>query len=122
LQEAVSQGRPVLIDFTARGCVPCRELEHKVFTDRQVVALSAGFTNFKADLTRSPEADLKELMRKYGVVGPPTILFLDRQGTERKDLRVVGFIPPHEFLQRMTALEEKVTLGSQAAPWSAGGS
>lgn len=59
----------------------------------------------KVDLTRRGNPDHERLLRKFEVKGVPTIVFLDRQGKERRDLRLVDFLPPDQFLIRMAKIK-----------------
>ena len=110
LEAARRAGRPIMLDFSADWCVPCHELEHSTFTDKQVIAAAREFAAFKVDLTHyhSPEAD--RARRDYGVAGVPTVVFLAPDGHEIRAARVVGFLPPRRFLERMklaSAQEER---------------
>ncbi|NNL75300.1 MAG: cytochrome C biogenesis protein, partial [Desulfobacterales bacterium] len=42
----------------------------------------------------------------YEVKGVPTVAFLDRQGKERGDLRVVDYLPADQFLIRMAEIRK----------------
>jgi thiol:disulfide interchange protein DsbD len=100
LAAARAAGKPVVIDFYADWCLPCKELDVKTFNDPKVIAELDRFVRVKADLTAAEDATTKALTGQYGIVGVPTILFLDANGTESQAARLVGFEPPDKFLQR----------------------
>jgi thiol:disulfide interchange protein DsbD len=106
IAEAKSEGRPVMIDFSADWCIPCRELEHKTFTDEAVIEYSESFVRLKMDLT-TINGDKRRIKRDFGVRGVPTIVFLDSSGEERTDARVTGFLEPERFLERMKGAYKK---------------
>jgi thiol:disulfide interchange protein DsbD len=102
LSKAVEKQKPIIIDFSAAWCAPCRELDEVTFHDREVVKQTGrDFIMIKVDLTRKGDPDDERLLQKFEVKGVPTVVFLDRQGKERRDLRLVDFLPPDQFLVRM---------------------
>lgn len=103
LSRAKAEDRPVLLDFSAEWCVPCREMEEKVFTDPEVVALSRKIETLKVDLTRR-RPDHEALLDRYAVRGVPTIVFIDRNGREIPGLRVETFVDSGELASRMERL------------------
>jgi thiol:disulfide interchange protein DsbD len=107
LSAAVENQKPVIIDFSAAWCAPCRELDEVTFRDRELVKQARqDFVMIKVDLTRKGNPDHERLLRKFEVKGVPTVVFLDRQGKERRDLRLVDFLPPDQFLMRMAVARQ----------------
>ncbi len=101
IMQAANNKIPVIIDFYADWCIPCKELEKFTFSDQEVVKLSRKFVMLKVDLTRTADPLSKELLQKYGIKGVPTLVFLSEVGSELKELRVVGFVEKEEFLPVM---------------------
>ncbi len=97
LAAARESGKPVIIDFYADWCLPCKELDAKTFSDAEVVDELDRFVRLKADLTVSND----QLTRQYGIIGVPTIAFMDAKGQEVRDARLTGYEPADEFLQRV---------------------
>lgn len=107
LSEAVGKQKPVIIDFTAEWCAPCRELDEITFHDSEVVKLAdQDFIMIKVDLTSKGNHDRDRLLKKYNVKGVPTIVFLDKRGEERRELRVLDFLPADQFLVRMAEVRK----------------
>jgi len=90
--------RPVLLDFYADWCVSCKEMEKYTFSDPKVAAQMRRMTLLQVDVTANSDAD-KALLKRFGLFGPPGILFFDRQGKERPGLRVVGYLPADKFIK-----------------------
>jgi thiol:disulfide interchange protein DsbD len=98
-------GKPVIIDFYADWCLPCKELDEKTFSDRAVAGELDRFVRVKADLTNDQDAKVQELTRQYGIVGVPTIVFLDSAGRELSAQRLTGFEKPDAFLARLKQVQ-----------------
>ena len=72
-------------------------MERNTFSDPAVQQRFTAMTLLRADVTAANEADY-ELLKRFGLFGPPGIIFFDRSGQELTDLRVVGYQGPAEFL------------------------
>ncbi|HEX9986794.1 MAG TPA: cytochrome c biogenesis protein CcdA [Thermoanaerobaculia bacterium] len=101
LATARGAGKPVVIDFYADWCLPCKELDEKTFPDKRVAAELNRFVRVKADLTASDDPTTIALTKQYQILGVPTIVFIDAQGQERSDLRLTGFEGPEKFSERL---------------------
>jgi len=95
LAQAVESGRPILIDFQAAWCLPCREMERTTFRDPAVVHAMSGFANLKADVTAQDDR-AEALMGHWDVPGVPTYVLLGPDGRERR--RFIGFVPVDKML------------------------
>ncbi len=102
LAEASRMHKPVIIDFYATWCAPCRQLGEITFRDPRIVKQVAGdFIAVKVDLTKRGNPVHEKLLQEYAVKGVPTVVFLDRDGNERRDLRVVDFLSTDQLLTHM---------------------
>ena len=93
-----------MIDFYADWCIPCLELDHKTFTDPEVIRATENFLRLKVDLTHFDSPESEEIRKKFAIAGVPTIVFLDPSGREVKSARVIGYLPPDEFIAKLQPL------------------
>ena len=93
---ASSQGKTVMLDFYADWCVSCKEMEAFTFTDEQVQAALSKTVWLQADVTANDPED-KALLDRFGVFGPPTIIFFGTDGQQRRGYEVVGYMKAEDF-------------------------
>lgn len=103
VQQASASGKASILDFYADWCVECIRMERNTFHERQVQSLLGRFQPLQADVTANDKTD-QTLMREFGIIGPPAILFFDRNGNEMKQWRLVGYFPPAEFAAHLEAV------------------
>jgi thioredoxin:protein disulfide reductase len=89
-------GKPVLIEFTADWCVPCKEMELVTFQNEQVRQRLRKFLLVKVDLTKDTAGE-RALMARYKVIGPPALIIVD-VGHKTVSDPVVGFVSPEKLL------------------------
>ncbi|HEY1610890.1 MAG TPA: protein-disulfide reductase DsbD, partial [Paraburkholderia sp.] len=94
-------GRPSMLDFYAEWCVSCKEMESSTFRDPRVHARLKQLGLLRADVTAN-NADDQALLKRFGLFGPPGIIFFDGSGHEV--LRVVGYESADRFLGRLDRL------------------
>ncbi len=87
--QAAAKSRPALVYFTAEWCVSCRVMEREVFQHDEVLAELGAVDLIKVDVTQSTP-EVRDLLDRYGVVGPPTMIFLSRTSKEAAESRLIG--------------------------------
>ena len=97
VETAIAGDKPVILDFYADWCAPCKELDEKTFAAPEVASVLEGYARFKVDLTRSSKQN-QALATDYRVMGVPTVIVFS--GGEEA-FRITGFEPPSTFLERL---------------------
>ena len=85
-----------MLDFYADWCVSCKEMEAWTFTDASVQAALSNTVWLQADVTAN-DAEDKALLDRFGVFGPPTIIFFGTDGQQRRGYEVVGYMKAEVF-------------------------
>ncbi|MDX1481950.1 MAG: protein-disulfide reductase DsbD [Woeseiaceae bacterium] len=115
LEAAAAAGRSTMLDFYADWCVSCKEMEAWTFTDPTVQAALANTVWLQADVTAN-DAEDKALLDRFGVFGPPTIIFFGSDGEQRHGYEVVGYMKAENFAAhvRQAIAGPGATLSAQA--------
>jgi thiol:disulfide interchange protein DsbD len=95
--------QPTVLDFYADWCVECKRMEATTFQDPAVIADLAAFQTLQVDLTNITD-DHNALLKQFGLFGPPTLLFFNRDGQEQSAKRLIGMIEADALRQHLTQL------------------
>ncbi len=107
LIKAKAENKLLLLDFYADWCISCKEMELNTFSNPEVSKELERFVLLQADVTKNT-SDNQALLKRFDLFGPPGILLFDpNTQAEIKNQRIVGYMPPERFLQRLQKALEK---------------
>ena len=98
-----SKNQYVMVDFYADWCISCKEMERFTFSDSKVQSRLQDVVLLKIDVTAGTPDDAA-LLKRFNLFGPPGILFIDRQGQDIPDIRIIGFQNKDDFLTILNAV------------------
>ncbi len=106
IKQAKLENKFIMIDFYADWCPSCIELDKYTYTDKDVIKEMGNNINIKIDATKlTPE--IKNLFNKYGVVGLPAVIFIDKSGKVIEELTLSGYEKSGVFIRRLQTLKLK---------------
>ena len=105
LNKAKQEKKLVLLDFYADWCISCKEMEVNTFANPEVSKELQQFVLLQADVTANSR-DNQALLKRFGLFGPPGILFFNLESQEQQDQRVIGYMPPQRFIERLKKTAE----------------
>lgn len=100
LMQAKAEGRLVMLDFYADWCVVCDEMETYTFSDPVVQKTLKPIVLLKLDVTENNNED-KAFLKRFDLFGPPAILFFNKDSSEVKSHRLVGFVKAETFVNHV---------------------
>jgi len=95
-----SSNKPVMLDFFADWCVACREMDRFTFHDPKVIEQLKSLTLLQVDVTANTDED-RALMKRFGLFGPPGIIFFEKNGHEIPESRIVGILDANKFFDHV---------------------
>ncbi|MDO9547538.1 MAG: thioredoxin family protein [Candidatus Marinimicrobia bacterium] len=107
---AQQQKKPIMIDFMAEWCPPCKAMEDSTFNQSGVIDKSQQFITLRIDVDKQPDVaiDYNGNARKYGGVGIPNLLFLSPDNEKIK--HVIGY---HNAEQLIAVMDSALQLYSE---------
>jgi thiol:disulfide interchange protein len=101
---AKKENKPLMIDFMADWCAPCKEMERSTFSNSTVILKAKAFIPVRIDIDKRRQVAEKynALARAYGGVGIPNMLFLSSNGIKIK--HIVGFHTARQLLPIMDSV------------------
>src|SRR4051812_8624915 len=106
VERAVARpGKNVMLDFYADWCVACKEMERLTFQHASVKKRLDNMLLLRADVTDST-AQNEALLKRFGLYGPPGVIFFNRHGEEVRELRVIGYQSASRFDTALADLEQ----------------
>lgn len=102
-QHLAQTSQAVMLDFYADWCIDCKRMEATTFKDQNVVKALANTLTLKVDLTENTQQH-KDLLKHFGLFGPPTMLFFNASGQEFQQSRLIGMIESAQLIQHINTL------------------
>jgi thioredoxin:protein disulfide reductase len=105
LAAAKKEKKPLMVDFMAEWCAPCKQMESSTFIDPAVILKSKSFIAVRIDVDKQQKVAAKyhALPLAYGGdIGIPNMLFLTSTGKEIKS--IVGFCNAQKMLRIMKSV------------------
>ena len=105
LDEQIRQSKDqyIMIKFYADWCVSCKEMERFTLSDAKVQSRLKDVVLLQIDVTDGTPDDAA-LLKRFKLFGPPGILFIDRQGNDIPDIKIIGFLNKNDFLTVLNAV------------------
>ncbi len=103
ISQAANNNQYVMVDFYADWCISCKEMERFTLSDDKIKTRLKNVVLLQIDVTHGTADDMA-LLKRFNLFGPPGILFIDRQGNEIPDIRIIGFLNKTDFLTVLNAV------------------
>jgi thiol:disulfide interchange protein len=96
-QELQTYNKQSILFICAKWCDSCKDIEKNIFTDKKVLKRLKDYNLLVLDVTDFKK--YKPWLKELKIIGPPTIIFYDKDGKEIPDTRIVGEISKKDFME-----------------------
>lgn len=114
LAQASSDGKPVMLDFYANWCTACIDMEESVFSEASVNTALSPYQLLQVDITDNTD-EHRALMDRFGLYGPPSVLFFSPNSKELAGVRIQGELSETEFLEHLKNVKKTAALCTDSA-------
>ena len=101
-----SSTKPKALYTTADWCISCKELDRKVYRDAEKIKTPSEAIDFGVFDVTDFNDDMKKVLKKYSIIGPPTVIFFDAQGKFLPQATLVGVFTSRDFLTSLSLVTE----------------
>lgn len=104
MKVARAEKKPVIIDFYADWCLPCKQIEADIFKNAEFISASERFVKIKLDCTDPAGEGATVKNKKYASPYMPYIIFYDGEG-KKSDIEVRGYTSLKEMLDTLRKIK-----------------
>ena len=100
LKSLSDSGRYGILEFYADWCVSCKEMERFTFHDPEVIEILKPMVRIRVDVTQNT-MEQQSILREFGLIGPPAVLFFSSGGEEIGGSRLIGYVEAPDFVRHV---------------------
>lgn len=100
IARARQAGRAVMLDFYADWCLSCKIMEQQVLRRPDIAARLSRLHLLQADITANNAHD-RALLQRFQLLGPPSMIFFDKNGQPRREADLIGEKNARDFLAHL---------------------
>jgi thiol:disulfide interchange protein DsbD len=96
---ASASNKRIMLDYYADWCTDCLKMEKSTFENPAVRnILNSRYIIVQVDVTDPNDPGPDSIKKRFGVFGPPAVLFFDSQGKALEQKNFYGYLDPEQFL------------------------
>lgn len=104
-QQLAQTSQSVMLDLYADWCVECKRMEITTFQDPNTIQALKNTLTLQLDMSANTQQH-KDILKHFGLFGPPTMLFFNSNGEEYSQSRLIGMITSAQLVQHIATLEK----------------